>query len=295
MSIILKKKITRILRTVVAMAALMTISVNGMAYEARVHCTEDTIKVSDLLRKTAAKGGTLGERCVFVARELSGTPWAPAPDNDKEGTIMINMHGFDRLGFANTVMAIAKASMQSLPRVNEFERFYEELSRRKGEDDGFPSQLFYGAEWIVDNIYRGNLKEMTEYIGGGGFKTKTLDYLSRHKSEFPALEDPEIYDKVRMNEMGYRSHRIPHLKKQSIGNKSIHELMLDGDLIMMLSPEIDYDIYDIGIVEMKDGEPYLIHISHENGRVDEDSYPLSRLFKLEGQHFYGYRWLRPVE
>ncbi len=109
------------------------------------------------------------------------------------------------------------------------------------------------------------------------------------------MKNPETYDKVRMMEMGYRSHRIPHMKKQSSSNKPLHELMQDGDVVIMLSNEIDFDIYDIGFVEMKDGEPYLIHISHENGKVVADPYPMSRLFKLEGQHFYGFRWLRPQE
>ncbi len=291
----IKKKIVRLLAAAAAMSVIMICTFSASAYEARVHCAEDTIKVNELLRKTAEHGGTLGERCVFVAKELSGTPWAPPADNDTQGTIVINLHGFDRIGFINTVLAMAQASMQKLPRVKEYERFYEQYSRRKGQDDGFASQLFYGSEWIVDNVYRGNVKEMTEYVAGGGFKTKTLDYMTRHKDEFPALSDQATYDKVRMNEMGYRSHRIPHLKKQSIGNKPLHELMLDGDIILMLSPEIDKDIYDIGIVEMKDGEPYLIHITHDNGLVTADPYPLSRLFKLEGQHFYGYRWLRPQE
>lgn len=147
----------------------------------------------------------------------------------------------------------------------------------------------------MDNVYRGHLKEMTEYVTGGGFKTKTLDYITRHKDEYPALKDPKVYDKVRMMEMGYRSHRIPHLKKQSAANKPLHEIMKDGDIIMMLSQEIDFDIYDVGFIEMVDGEPHLIHISHENGNVTADPYPLSRLFKIDGQHFYGYRWLRPAE
>lgn len=295
MKIRFEKKISRLLGAMVAVAAMMVCSSGASAYEARVHCAEDTVKVNEILRKTAEHGGSLGERCVFVAKELTGTPWAPPSDNDEKGTIVINLHGLDRLEFVNTVMALAHASMQKLPRVKEYERFYEQLSRRKGQDDGFASQLFYGSEWIVDNVYRGNLKEMTEYLTGGGFKTKTLDYMTRHKDEFPALSDPAVYDKVRMNEMGYRSHRIPHLKKQSAGNKPLHELMLDGDIILMLAPDIDKDIYDIGIIEMKDGEPYLIHISHDNGLVITDPYPLNRLFKLEGQHFYGYRWLRPSE
>lgn len=291
----LRANISRLLKAMAAVTVVVAMTGSASAYEARVHCAEDTIKVNELLRQTAEHGGTLGERCAFVAKALADTPWAAPADNDEKGTIMINLHGLDRLGFVNTVIALAQASTQKLPRVKEYERFYEQLSRRKGQDDGFSSQLFYGAEWIVDNIYRGNLKEMTEYIGGGGFKVKTFDYMTRHRDEFPALKDQAVYDAVRMNEMGYRSHRLPHLKKQSVGNKSIHELMLDGDIILMLSSEIDYDIYDIGFIEMKDGEPYFIHISRDKGVVMEDPYPLSRLFKLENQHFYGYRWLRPTE
>lgn len=277
---------------------IMTIAIvpiHAGAYEARVHCPDDTVKVRRMLEAAASQGGTFGERIAFVAKQLEGTPWAPQSDNDEKGTILIDFHGLDRLEFVNTVLALAEASMQKVPRVKEYERFYEEYSRRNGRDDGFPSQLYYGAEWTVDNIYRGNLKEMTEYIGGGGYKTKTLDYISRHKDEFPAMKDVSVADKVRMNEMGYRQHRIPHLKKQSIGNKSIHELMETGDIIIMLSGEIDRDIYDIGFVEMKDGVPYMIHISHDSSAVVVDPYPLNRLFKLDNQHFYGYRWLRPLE
>lgn len=268
---------------------------NLSAHAFRIHCQEDTVKVSAILSKTAEHGGTFGERCVFVAGQLEGTPWSAPLDNDSAGTIIVNMHGFDRLGFVNTVMALADASMKNMPTIKEFVYSLEAMSRRKGVDDGFASQLLYGADWIVDNVYRGHVKEMTEYVGGGGFKVKTLDYVSHHKDEYPALKDSIVLEKVKMIEMGYRSHRIPHLKKQSAGNKLLHELMQNGDIIMMLSPELDYDIYDIGFVEMKNGEPYLKHISHESGIVVTDEYPLSRLFKIENQHFYGYRWLRPTE
>lgn len=262
----------------------------------RIHCSEDTIKVREILtRLSAAESNKLGNRCVKAATELIGTPWAYPSDNDSIGTMVVNLHGFDRMGFVNNVLALAKASMHHMPVERQFEMELESYSRRKGEDDGFSSQLFYGADWIVDNIYRGNFKEMTEYIGGGGFKAKTLDYMTRHADEFPAMSNPEVKDRVRMIEMGYRSHRIPHLKKQSAGNKEIRDMMEDGDIIILLSNEMDQDVYDIGIINKVDGEPYLIHISHENGKVEQDPYPLARLFKLEGQHFYGYRWLRPVE
>ena len=261
----------------------------------RIHCQEDTMLVKKLLDVAANSGETIGERMVGVAKAMEGTPWAPPADNDSIGTMVVNLHGFDRMGFINNVIALAMASRKSVASMREFESALESISRRKGQDDGFAAQLIYGSDWIVDNVYRGNIKEMTEYVTGGSFKTKTLDYVTRHKEEYPALENPDVLDKVRMVEMGYRSHRIPHLKKQSAGNKSIHELMQDGDIILMLSPEIDFDIYDIGIVDMREGVPYLIHISHDTGLVTVEEITMQRLFKLDGQHFYGYRWLRPTE
>ena len=243
----------------------------------------------------AATGETYGDRIVAAAKALQGIPRGRAADNDSLGTIMIRLDSLNQREFIYTALAAAKTAALTVPSLREFEKNLENISRRKGVDEGFASQFFYGADWIVDNVYRGNIQEMTEYLDGGSSRTKTLDYVSRHADEFPALSNPEVLDKVKVVEFGYRSHRIPHLKKQSIGNKTTKELLQNGDIIIMNPPEIDFDIYDIGIVSREKGEPYLIHISRENNEVRMDPYPLTRLFKIDGQFFYGYRWLRPVE
>ena len=289
----MKKRISISVIKVIVFLFIFFISYDLHAY--RVHCEEDSLKVMEIISDVSQKGGSLGERIVVAAPSLEGIPFAEASDNDSVATIMVNLHGLDRFEFLNNVIAIAKTSEKIDPTFRDYVGFYESLSRRKGEDTGFSSRLFYGADWIVDNVFRGNVKEMTEYLTGGGFKTKTFDYISRHSDEFPAMKDSATVEKIKMVEMGYRSHRIPHLKKQSAGNKSLHELMHDGDIIFMLAPEMDYDIYDIGIVEMKDGVPYLTHLPVNPGSVTSDPYPMARLFKLDNQHFYGYRWLRATE
>ena len=260
-----------------------------------VHCAEDSVKVTEILAVINQKGGTLGERVVTAAQSLEGIPWGPSWQADSIGTLTVDLHKLDRLEFINTAMALAFASQKAAPSFKDFETEYEKMSRRKGIDDGYASQLIYSSEWIVDNIHRGNLKEMTEYLTGGGFRTKTLDRLSRNRADYPALKDSVTFDKIKMIEMGYRSHRIPHLKKQSISNKQVHELLAEGDIIIMLAPDTDYDLYDIGIVDMKDGIPYLIHIPYDRESVVRDEITLPRRFKIDGQHFYGYRWLRPAE
>lgn len=270
------------------------LSAFSMGAAVRYHCASDSAAVLNLL-KEASKGENIGARVALAAKALLGVPQAPAADNDSLGTIMIRLDSLNQKEFLNMAMAAAKASYAPTASIHDFEKALSDISRKKGVDEGFPSQFIYGADWIVDNVYRGNVKEMTEYLDGGSFRTKTLDYVSRHRDEFPAMSDSLVREKIKIIEMGYRSHRIPHLKKQSIGNKNVKELMQEGDIIMMLAPENDFDVYDLGIVTIKEGEPYLIHVSRSKGEVVEDDFPLQRLFKIESQFFYGYRWLRPTE
>lgn len=283
----------RLFKFLLLFGTLLPLSFNTSA-RVRYHCPEDSARVMELLGK-AAQGDTFQQRIVAAAKALEGTPFAPAADNDSIGTIVVRLDSLNQREFIFTVLAAAKTAQLTAPKLNDFEQNLENISRRKGVDEGFPSQFFYASDWIVDNVYRGNLKDMTEYVTGGDSKVKTLDYVTRHSKEFPAMSNPEIADKVRIAEYGYKSHRIPHLKKQSIGNKNIKELLNDGDIIILNSPEVDFDMYDIGFVTMENGEPYLIHISKETNLAGIDPYPISRLFKILNQFFYGYRWIRPLE
>ena len=274
---------------------LAMLSFLGSRSEVRYHCPQDSEKVMQLVAAAKEGGDNYGNRIVSAAKFISGTPFAQAADNDSIGTIMIRLDSLNQREFIYMALAAAKTAMLTQPTLKDFETNLELISRKKGKDEGFASQFLYGADWIVDNVYRGHLKEMTEYLDGGSYRTKTLDYVSRHPEQFPAMADSATADKIKVVEFGYRSHRIPHLKKQSIGNKNVKELLQNGDIIILSPMDTDFDIYDIGIVSLENGEPTLIHISKEKGEVALDPYPLPRLFKIEGQFFYGYRWIRPTE
>ena len=274
--------------------SIVLASVNFVNASVRYHCPQDSAKVMKLI-ESAKTGDDYGSRIVAAARSLAATPYASAADNDSLATIVIRLDSLNQREFIYLSMAAAKTAGLTVPTLRDFERNLENVSRKKGKDEGFASQFMYGSDWIVDNVYRGNLREMTEYLDGGSYRTKTLDFVSRHPELFPAMADSVTADKVKVNEFGYRSHRIPHLKKQSIGNKMVKELLKEGDIIIMSPMDTDFDIYDIGIVTFVDSEPTLIHISKETNEVVVDPYPLQRLFKINNQFFYGYRWLRPIE
>ncbi|MCH5228643.1 MAG: DUF1460 domain-containing protein [Muribaculaceae bacterium] len=274
--------------------SVIVFSILSAKAELRYHCPEDSIKVMEIIEH-ARKGNTLGEKIVAAAKSMEGIPFAPAADNDSIGTMVLRLDSLNQREFIYIALAAAKTAERSVPTIREFENYLASVSRRKGLDEGFPSQFLYGADWIIDNVYRGNIKEMTEYLDGGSYRTKTLDYVSRHPEQFPAMANPDVADKVKVMEYGYRSHRIPHLKKQSIGNKTVKELLQNGDIIILSPMDSDFDIYDIGIISIENGEPTLIHMPKEEGKVITDPFPVTRRFKIDGQFFYGYRWLRPLE
>lgn len=280
-------------KIIIAMA-VSCLATGWAGAKVRYHCGADSLKVLELVAK-AKEGENYGARIVAAAKSLQDVPYAKAADNDMEGTIVVRLDSLNQREFVYMSMAAAKTAALNQSTLRDFEKNLEDISRKKGKDEGFASQFLYGADWIVDNVYRGNLIELTDYLENGNYRTKTLDYVSRHPDQFPAMADSITAEKVRINEFGYRSHRIPYMKKQTIGNKNVKELLKNGDIIIMSPLDDDFDIYDIGIVSMENGEPTLIHIARDAGVVRLDPYPLQRLFKVEGQFFNGYRWLRPQE
>lgn len=279
---------------ILLLALIMMLGMVESRAAVRYHCPADSARAMALVER-AREGETLGDRIVSAAMALQGVPFATAADNDSIGSLVVRLDSLSQREFIYMAIAAAKTAELTSPTLRDFEKNLENISRKKGIDQGFASQFMYGADWIVDNVYRGNLQEFTEYLTGGGYRTKTLDYVSRHPEQFPAMKDPDVAEKVRISEFGFRSHRIPHLKKQSIGNKNMKDLLHPGDIIIMSPPEDDFDIYDIGFVKFVNGEPTFIHFDRQKGEIILDPYPLPRLFKIEGQHFYGYRWLRVTE
>ena len=262
----------------------------------RYHCGADSVKVMQLIEATRESGNasmaTLGDKIVAAAKSLVGIPLAGAVDNDSIGTLVVRLDSLSRRELVYMAIAAAKTSQLTAPSLRDFEKNLEDISRKKGVDEGFVSQYLYAADWVGDNVYRDNIKEMTEYVENGNYRTKTLDYVSRHPDQFPAMANPEVADKIKTMEFGFRSHRIPHLKKHAIGNKNVKELLQNGDIIIMNPNDSDSDVFDIGIVTIENNEPVLIHIPHGESLVSIDQFPLSRRFKIDGQYFYGFRWLR---
>lgn len=261
-----------------------------------VHCQEDTVKINGILFSLAQSDNSVGSRVSEAALLLAGAGEDDYYRTDSIGNLRLNVDSFTPLMFVNTAIALAKASQ--LPGKTDWNVFASELENiacRRGVNSGFPSIMYHSSDWIVDNVSRGNIIELTENYSGMVAHTKSLDDMTRNRNRFAALADSATFENVRMTEMGFRTHRIPALKKETIKKKEIIDDLRDGDIIILVPNQDGIDIYDMGIVKFVDDVPHLIHLSPQSHTVTIENESLERYFALMTKYFKGYRLIRVKE
>lgn len=257
------------------------------------HCDGDSQKISGILSLLRESGANRGDRMVMAAEALAGAGADDYYSADSVASLRLNVDSFTPLMFVNNVIALAKASEHpGLVDVNSFSSELQDIACRRGENKGFPSIMYHSSDWLGDNISRGNLRELTEDYAGMVARTKSLDEMTRRRSDFAALSDSATFETVRMTEMGFRTHRIPTLKKETIKKKEVLEDLRNGDIIILVPNRDGIDIYDMGIISMDNGLPYLIHLSPQTHTVVKEKEDLARYMGLVTKHFQGYRIIR---
>lgn len=273
---------------------LITLSASALDFRSlRIADPADTLKAEQLISLPGLADAGRGRRIAMLAEALKGAPRDEYYSTDSIASLRFNLSSFTPITFINTVAALSDvASASGAHTWRDVALALEKYSCRKGVDAGFSSLMWHISDWLVDNIYRGNAVELTGDYPGVIERTKSLDYLSRHRDKFAVLADSVVYDKVNMHEMGYRTHRVITLKKETINKKELLEDLRDGDIIVLNPGQDGIDIYIIGYAVKRDDGFHLIYMSPEENRIVETPENLQRFFKLKTKNFNGYRILR---
>lgn len=277
----------------IVLILLSLFAANALARSLGVHCGKDSTEIMGIISSLKSSDLSEGDRMVKAAEALIGAGRDDYYSRDSIADLRINVHSFTPLMFVNNVIALVKASEKPGPA--DWQTFNDEfidISTRRGEYHGFPSIMYHSSDWIGDNISRGNISELTENFSGAVARTKSLDEMTRKRTEFAALADSATFETVRMVEMGFRTHRIPSVKKEHIKKKEVIEELRNGDILLLVPNRDGIDIYDMGIIEMQNGVPYLIHLSPQTNEVIREKEELSRYMALMTKHFQGFRLLR---
>lgn len=262
-----------LLYIICGLAALSAAAV--MPGEVRWHNeASDTTRITDILVKASdINARSTQERVGAIAREFIGTPYVAGTLEGTPEALTVNVDQMDCTTFVETVLAMAVTVGERRSSWRDFLYNLENMRYRQGSLNGYSSRLHYISDWIVDNSHRGNIDEVTDRIADCSYQVKTLDYMSAHRDDYPALADDGEFERIKSAEVGYRSHRFPYLKPSKLLSKDVVAKLRDGDVIAFTTKVPGLDVSHIGFIVMKEGVPYLLHASSREGKVVID--PLS--------------------
>lgn len=266
---------------------------NGSSLERlRFHCANDTTKLNELLAAGKESGLTGANDLVcFYAHKLLGTPYVAHTLEGDEEKLTINIDELDCTTFVETLYALARTTMNGRYSWRDYAHHLEDLRYRHGEMGDYSSRLHYISDWIIDNSNRGNIVDVTSDIGCVRYKIKNINFMSTHRDSYPSLANDTIYEKIKNFEIGYRNHRFPYIKKESLNSKDVKNVVRRGDFVGFVTRIDGLDISHLGVVELDEkGNIVLLDASMTGGKVMIEAVDLrtqmSKSTKTEGARFF---------
>ena len=239
--------------------------------------SSDTCKISEILHKTIdANFTTPNERVGFIARQFLGLPYvAHTLEGDTE-MLTINVDELDCTTFVETVIAMAITAEEGSTSWRDYAKNLESIRYRDGVLNGYSSRLHYISDWIINNSARGNFYEATTDICGSSFITKTINFMSTHRSSYNSLKNNIEFNNIKEIESNYINHKYPIIKKASLLNKSTRKDLKDGDIVALTTKTNGLDVSHMGLIAIVDGVPHLMHASMKAMKVIIDPLPLHK-------------------
>lgn len=279
----MKSQIAKIIR-LMACTMMMVAAVPVMAVapsEARFHNVQaDTTRINELLTE-ALQNKLITPRMAagWLGRQFLGVPYvAHTLEGDTE-ELTVNIDELDCTTYVETVIALALTVGERRSSWRDFVYNLERVRYRSGHLNGYPSRLHYIADWALDNQYRGNFKDVTTLFPNYTYIIKSIDFMSENADKYPALADSAALARIKDVERGYRGHKINYIKTPALAYKATKEAFRDGDIVGLVTKIKNLDVTHMGMIVMKDGEPYLMHASSSLGKVVISDEPLSEFMK----------------
>lgn len=208
---------------------------------------------------------SMGDVMQAIARQLLNSKYTPGLlDQSHQETLIVSLTQFDCLLFVESVLALARGVVVQDYRYNTLIAHIENQRYRDGKINGYCSRLHYFSEWIEDNQRRGNVKNLTQALGGidSGIK---LNFMSENRAKYPALaKDPFNYECILKVEKDLSRQSIYHIPREKI--TQLYPRLQAGDIIGVATSTPGLDVTHTGLVYKTPQAVGLIHASPE-GKV----------------------------
>ena len=195
-----------------------------------------------------------------VARQFLGSEYkAGLLDKSNYETLVISLQQFDCLLFIETIMAIAHNINQKEYGYQAFSNSIENQRYWNGKMNGYCSRLHYFSDWIADNQRRGNLRNITQELGGID-TVKKLNFMTTHRSSYSNLAKSDANFKCITSVENSLSDRFNYIPTKNI--KQVYNQLQPGDIVGVATNIAGLDFTHTGFVyHQPNGKIGLIHAS----------------------------------
>lgn len=256
--------------------------------------TDTTTITKILIQATDLCASTPNELVEFIGRQFIGTPYKGGTLEGSPEMLTVNLDEMDCTTFMETVVALALTVENRRCSWIDFLNMLESIRYRNEHPDGYASRLHYISDWIVTNTHRGYIREVSDRIPQSDSQIKTLDYMSSHRNDYPALSDSATFERIKNMEVGYRSHRFPYIKSGRLTSKQTINALKGGDIVALTCKAEGLDVSHVGILVIEKDGPHLLHASSKEGKVTIDKLPLTEYMR-KAHRLTGIRVLRLQE
>ena len=228
--------------------------------------SSDTTRLTSILIDATSGERRQGNSQTYLlgmAEQFIGTPYVASTLEGEPEALRVNLDGMDCTTFVQTAMALAMTAAEGRSSWRDFIYNLESLRYRGGRMNGYGSRLHYTTDWALDNITRGNLIEVTDRVGRTNYMVKSIDWMTRNRDNYPAMQDSTLYAEIKHVEEGYHGHRMGYIKSSNVIGANLQ----DGDIVALVSRKPGLDISHIGIIKMRKGKPHLLHASSTGKQV----------------------------
>ena len=103
--------------------------------------------------------------------------------------------------------------------------------------------------------------------------------MTENRDKYQSLSDSLNYERMKGVELGYYSHQFPYIKTVDLKKKETKDAFQSGDVVALVTSMKNLDVTHLGIIIKKDGEPYLLHASSSNWKVEVSNVPFDEFMK----------------
>jgi hypothetical protein len=178
--------------------------------------------------------------------------------------LVVSFTQFDCFTFLETVLALSHCFVVGIISPREFRRKLKFIRYRGGIIAGYSSRLHYFTDWLHDNEQKKIVGDISKRLGGKP-KRKKINYMTAHRSLYPALKNENEFQKMIIVEKNLSRKTFCMIGKDKVTQQK--EKIKTGDIIAFVAEQEGLDVAHVGFALWQGKKLHLLHASSKEGGV----------------------------